>query len=115
MEKETFSRWLASEMSVRGLNQSELARAVQVNQAAISRLVSGKAHPSPDTLNALAQAFEMPPITVFRAAGYLPEDPGITDEVEQLLHEIGKLDEDDQEEVLHFIRMKNNLRKKRQG
>jgi len=113
METLTFSHWLVAEMEDRKLNQSDLARAVRVNQAAVSRLVSGKAQPSPDTLNAIARFFELPPIVVFRAAGLLPNDPDTTDEIEQMIHEIKQLNEEDQEEVFHFIQMKNNLRKKR--
>jgi len=112
MKNVTFSHWLVAEMEARKLNQSDLARAVRVNQAAISRLVSGKAQPSPDTLNALARVFELPPIVVFRAAGLLPPDPDVDEEIEQIIHEVEKLPKADQEEVLAFIRMKRNLREK---
>ncbi len=112
MKNMIFSQWLVSEMESRKLNQSDLARAVRIDQAAVSRLVSGKAQPSPDTLNSLARVFELPPIVVFRAAGLLPNDPDVDEEIEQILHEVDKLPKADQEEVLAFIRMKRNLRKK---
>ena len=60
----------------------------------------------------IANALELPPESIFRKAGLLPPNPDVDEEIEQILHEVEKLPKSDQEEVLAFIRMKRNLRKK---
>jgi len=66
----------------------------------------------PETLSALAKALEIPQITILRKAGILPPAPEANELVEQIVHETSNMPEQDQQEILAFIRMKNNLREK---
>ena len=61
----------------------------------------------------IAKGLNIKPDIVFRAAGLLPPAINMDEEMEQILHEVAQLPKADKEEILAFIRMKNNLRKKR--
>jgi len=84
-----FYIWLNGQMKKAGLNQSQLAKRSNLNQAAISRLLSGQASPSPDTCQAFARVFHMPVEEVYRAAGLLPTKPEADEIIERADHIIG--------------------------
>jgi len=60
----------------------------------------------------ISAVFGYPPEYLSRLAGQLPPAINIDEEMEQILHEIAKLNKADQREVLAYIRMKRNLREK---
>lgn len=78
-ERINFSDWLQTEMNKRGWSQSDLARAADLNRAVINKLLNGKSHPQPATLEAISRALKVPIETTYRAAGLLPA-PAETDE-----------------------------------
>ena len=108
-----FADWLIQELVKRDWSQSDLSRNAKISTSQITRILNGQRNAGEDALKAIAHAFRLPPEQVFRAAGFLPPAPNINEDIEQILHEIEKLPKDDQREVLAFIRMKNNLRKKK--
>jgi transcriptional regulator with XRE-family HTH domain len=108
----SFSEWLLSEIRERGISQSELARRSGVTRTAISDVVTGRRNPGKELANGIATALSLPPEQVFRAAGILPPAAEVDAEVERIIHEASKLGDQDKAEVLAFIRMKINLRKK---
>ena len=111
---DTFSNWLFTQMQDRSWSQSDLARASGLTRQAIGRYLAEKTKtPDEFALQKIAHAFELPTETVYRAAGILPTKPETNEEIEQILHEVEKLNDHDRREVLAFIRMKNNLRKKK--
>lgn len=67
-----FGDWIQVEREKRGWSQSDLSRYSGLHRAVISKIESGT-KPMPDTLSALAQAFKISPISIFRIAGLLPE------------------------------------------
>jgi transcriptional regulator with XRE-family HTH domain len=71
-ERIYFSEWLQTEMDKRGWSQSDLARAADLNRAVINKLINGKSHPQPTTLEAISRALKIPVETTYRAAGLLP-------------------------------------------
>ena len=71
-ERIYFSEWLQTEMNKRGWSQSDLARAADLNRAVINKLINGKSHPQPTTLEAISRALKIPVETTYRAAGLLP-------------------------------------------
>jgi transcriptional regulator with XRE-family HTH domain len=71
-ERIYFSEWLQTEMNKRGWSQSDLARAADLNRAVINKLINGKSHPQPATLEAVSRALKIPVETTYRAAGLLP-------------------------------------------
>lgn len=81
-----FSEWLQAEMDKRGWSQSDLARYADLNRAVINKLLNGKSHPQPPTLEAISRALKVPIEMTYRAAGLLPENPDNDDAVEEAIH-----------------------------
>jgi len=78
----------------------------------INNVVSGKANPGYKLCVSIAKVLEIPPGSIFRAAGLLPPYPDIDEKIEQILDEVAKLPGNDRKEVLAFIRMKRRLLEK---
>ena len=81
-----FSEWLQVEMNKRGWSQSDLARQADLNRAVINKLLNGKSHPQPATLEAISRALKMPLETTYRAAGLLPANSDHDDAAEEAMH-----------------------------
>jgi transcriptional regulator with XRE-family HTH domain len=81
-----FSEWLQAEMDKRGWSQSDLARCADLNRAVINKLLNGKSHPQPPTLEAISHALKIPIEMTYRAAGLLPANPENDDAVEEAIH-----------------------------
>ena len=81
-----FSEWLQSEMDKRGWSQSDLARYADLNRAVINKLLNGKSHPQPATLEAISRALRIPLETTYRAAGLLPASADNDDATDEALH-----------------------------
>lgn len=109
---DNFGEWLVQELEDRELSQSDLARISGLSRGTLSNIISGARGRGPESLSAIAKALKLPVEKIYRAAGLLPPIIKADEDMEQILHEIAKLPKDDQREVLAFIRMKNNLRKK---
>lgn len=108
-----FAAWLQNELESRKMKAADLARITRKDQGIFSRILGRKRQPDPETILSISHALRLPADMVFRAAGLLPRQPDLNEEAEQIMYEVAKLPKDDQEEVLAFIRMKNNLRKKK--
>lgn len=81
-----FSEWLQAEMDKRGWSQSDLARAADLNRAVINKLLNGKSHPQPTTLEAISKALRIPLETIYRAAGLLPPSADYDDVTQEAVH-----------------------------
>jgi transcriptional regulator with XRE-family HTH domain len=81
-----FSEWLQTEMNKRGWSQSDLARAADLNRAVINKLLNGKSHPQPATLEAISRALKIPIETTYRAAGLLPINQDNDDTLEEAIY-----------------------------
>jgi transcriptional regulator with XRE-family HTH domain len=81
-----FSEWLQTEMDKRGWSQSDLARYADLNRAVINKLLNGKSHPQPPTLEAISHALKIPLETTYRAAGLLPINADNDDATEEAMH-----------------------------
>lgn len=81
-----FSEWLQTEMNKRGWSQSDLARSADLNRAVINKLLNGKSHPQPTTLEAISRALRMPIEITYRAAGLLPAAPDTDETIEEAIH-----------------------------
>lgn len=106
------SSWLEAELKTREWTQSDLARISGIHRGIISKIILGGSQPTPETMEAIARALKLPPEHVFRAAGILPPITEINEETEQIIYESSKLNPQDRAEVIAYIRMKQNLRKK---
>ncbi len=81
-----FTEWLQTEMDKRGWSQSDCARACDLNRAVINKLLNGKCKPQPVTLIALARGFKIPVEAAYRAAGLLPPNQDLDDDVQHVIH-----------------------------
>ena len=81
-----FSEWLQGEMDKRGWSQSDLARSAELNRAVINKLLNGKSHPQPITLEAISRALKIPLETIYRVAGLLPANQDHDDTAEEALY-----------------------------
>lgn len=105
-----FSEWIVEELDHRGWSRSEAARRGGISPSMFDKVINGYAKPGKKFLDGIALAFDLPPIVIYRKAGLLPPDAEVTPVVEQILYGVEDMPEIDQEEVLAFINMKNNLR-----
>ncbi|MCB0165608.1 MAG: helix-turn-helix transcriptional regulator [Anaerolineae bacterium] len=81
--------WLESELKNRQWKPADLARAANVPDATISRILNGRTRAGVETCNALAEALNEPHERVFRLAGLLPplpagDDPALNEGIELL-------------------------------
>ena len=67
-----FVTWLKGELDLRGWTMKDLAEKADLTASTISRLLSGERQPGPESLGAIAKAFDLSPEFVFRKAGVLP-------------------------------------------
>jgi len=64
------------------MRPAELSRRANLDQGLISRIRKGETKPTPETLQAIAKALNLPVEYVYRCAGLLPKKP-IRDALEQ--------------------------------
>ncbi len=75
MDKVKFGLWLQAERTKQELSQAELAKKAGLHRQSINKIENGGASPAVETYLSLADALELSPITLFRAAGLLPDQP----------------------------------------
>jgi transcriptional regulator with XRE-family HTH domain len=110
--KSSFAVWLDNELKERGVSQSELARRANVTRSAVNGVLTGARGPGPELAKGISKAFDIPPEHVYREAGLLPPGASIDEFTEQIIHETQGMNKRDKEEVLAYIRMRKNLRRK---
>src|SRR5262245_30019873 len=86
-----FRDWLLIEMGKRSWSQSDLARSAELNRAVINKLLNGQCTPRPETLEAIAQAFNIPTERIFRVAGLLPDIPEQESYIEEVMFHLRQL------------------------
>jgi len=111
MKKRSFSHWLQGEINKRGLTQADLARKSGISKAYISRIFSENREPSAGTLKAFATALNLPPETVYRAAGLLPAETEKKIIFEELLFSFSHLNEDQQKQLLQYAKFMSTSEK----
>jgi transcriptional regulator with XRE-family HTH domain len=103
-ERSAFGLWLLSELETRRWSMRELARQTGVSESTISRIISGKRNPSTRLSRRIAEALHLPPETIFREAGLLPESNEEAPGVREALYLFQELPEDEQRRVLLIMR-----------
>jgi transcriptional regulator with XRE-family HTH domain len=109
----SFASWLEEQLKEQGISQAELARRAGVTRGAINGVLQEARGPGVELSKGIAKALRLPEQQVMRAAGLLAPAPETDEELEQIIHEAEQLNKEDHAEVLAYIRMKNNLRKKK--
>ena len=89
MDTTEFVQWLDEELARRNWRPADLARAAGISTGSLSQIYTGTRNPGPDIANAIAKGLNLPPDTVFRQGGLLPESPGPT--VDPTLQELNEI------------------------
>lgn len=113
--EQSFGQWLDLQLQERHITQSEFASMIGVYPSQISRIISGQRNPTNEMLIKMADALRIPREEIFQVAGLIPLATEAEKLKKQILYEVNDMSEQDQQEVLAFIRMKNNLRNQRKG
>lgn len=109
-----FSDWLKTELLSRNWKQADLVRESKLDSAVVSNLINGKRKSGENTARAIAEAFKLPPETVFRAAGILPPQIPETEMINKIIHLVSQLPEQEQEDILEFVRFRRRLAEQRE-
>ncbi|GAP11783.1 predicted transcriptional regulators [Bellilinea caldifistulae] len=99
-----FSEWLLNQLNSRGWTQAELARRAGVSRTAISDVISDKHSAGFELCLAISRALNLPPETVFRAAGLLPPVSPAIALSEEVMYLLQKLPVEEQERFLALLR-----------
>jgi len=104
----SFGKWLEQQLKIRGWRAAELARKAGIAEPTLSRLINDSRKAGTQVCTAIATAFDIAPVYVFRKAGLLPPAPeGVVsptvDEVVQLLSQLPE------EEQVYVVRMLQGL------
>lgn len=106
-----FSEWLVDELRKRGMTQADLARASGISRGGISNLINQVRNPDAETCLSISRALNLPPETVFRAAGLLPPVDKDTEYQEQFFHYLSQLSPQERQEILELLRFKAERQK----
>lgn len=114
--REYFAEWLTRTMAERDIAGGEVARALDVNDSAISRWKNGKASPGLDSTMKLAEFLEVDPIALAVTAGLmdakkvgvarleLPEETKMLSYVEDQITKIRGLDDETRKALIDTAR-----------
>lgn len=115
-DREYFAEWLTRTLAERDIAGGEVARALEVNDSAISRWKNGKASPGLDSVMKLAEFLDVNPIALAVTAGLmeevkvgvsrldLPEETRMLGYVEDQISKIRGLDDDTRKALIRTAR-----------
>lgn len=106
--------WIIKEREKQDMTQADLARASGLSRATISDYEKRlRTEPDVDALAKISEALGYPAEYLPRLANQFPYPMEISEDIAKIIFEVSKLNQQDRDEILAFIRMKNNLRKKK--
>lgn len=117
-DREYFAEWLSRTLAERDIAGGEVARALGVNDSAISRWKNGKASPGLDSVMALADFLDVDPVALAVTAGLmnanqvgverlpLPKETRVIAQVEDQIMKIRGLDDDTRKALIETLREK---------
>lgn len=92
-----------------GITQADLAKSSGLSSGAISLILSSSRGVGPDACNAIAKALNIPPETVYRAAGLLPPVSEKDARIETILHLAEQLPDDEYTDLIAYIELRIKL------
>lgn len=117
-DREYFAEWLSRTLAEREIAGGEVARAVGVNDSAISRWKNGKASPGMDSVMKLADFLDVDPVALAVTAGLmdagrvnidklpLPRETKMLAHVEDQITKIRGLDDETRKALIGTLREK---------
>ena len=113
-DKWAWVEWIVQERGKKEWSQADLARKAEITRQTVNDYESRRrANPDEQILMRISRALGYPPVHLPRIAGIYPAEPEIDESTEQIIHESEDLENQDKQEVLAFIRMIKNLRKRK--
>lgn len=109
-----FSKWLQLQLDERGWSQADLSKQSGISAPQIARLMNGTRGIGPEACTAIAKALRIPPESVYRAAGLLPQVPESNAWKERILHLAEQLPEEEYNDLVAYIEMRIRLSKERE-
>lgn len=103
-----FSVWLQKQMDGRGWGQADLANRAGINRQVVWGYLNRRKKPSEDILIKIANALEIPPQEILRAAGVLPTESNHDAITEAIVHLIGDLDTSTKQDILDYAKFKKS-------
>ena len=94
------------ELEKHHLKQADLYRAIGTTSAGVSAWITGKSIPSYVNARKIATYLGVPEIEVLRRAGIATSRPDSSPLVEEIVEFAGKLSEDDQQDIIDYIKTK---------
>jgi transcriptional regulator with XRE-family HTH domain len=113
MSRTEFSDWLAYLLAERDIKPVELARMSNIDPGVVSRILNGERTPKPKTLEAIANALKLPLDTIYRAAGLLPPESPESELINQIIYITEQLPEEEQQDILEFVKLRRRLAEER--
>lgn len=109
-----FSDWLLKQMESRGWTQAELARRAKIHRQVVSGYINVKvSKPDEEILSKIALGLGLPDSAVFQAAGIMKNETPETKTIKEIKYLIEGLPEEDQTDVIEYIRHRLALAEKR--
>lgn len=100
---DSFWEWAEVERESRNLSWYAVERKAGLSSGAIARRANYGQAPTDTTCTAIAEVFGLPPETVFRKAGLLPQRTMHPSEIEELIDLLKHLPDADLDRVLLFV------------
>lgn len=85
------------------MKQAEFARQIKAHRQTVYNLLNDLQKPTPDLLNRIAAALDIPPETAYRAAGMLPARSG-DPLAEWIYNELDKMSPAERKQAEEYIR-----------
>jgi len=104
-----FVEWLENELQQRRMTRADLAKEAKISQSSLSLIYSNRRGIGNEICDAIAKALRLPPETVYRAAGLLPPKSERDELIEEILHAMEDLDDDERRGLLAYIEMRRKL------
>jgi len=102
MDKIDFVDWLKKELEKRDWSQADLARLSKISPTQIGRILLRERNAGTDALIAIADALNLPPEEVLRAAGVLPPKSERTEKIEKIHHIFDQLPPEEQDKLIEY-------------
>jgi len=113
MKKLSFVEWLKEEADKKGLSQAEIARKGSLSKSQVSRVFSMTIAPSQEFILAISRVFQLSPEVVFIKAGLLPERNERNEKINEVVHILEQLDEENQSDVAEYVRLRLEIQERR--
>jgi transcriptional regulator with XRE-family HTH domain len=101
-----FADWLRKKLKERDWTQAELSRRSGVSTPQITRVLSGERGLGEQSIKGIAQALQLPPEVVFRAAGLLPQVTEKHSKMNELDHLATQLEGDNLQDLIDYAKMR---------